>query len=784
MTDKIINVAIIGAGENSIPIIRSLATLKNFKMVGLADEKKDAPGLSVARDLGINTDLSVTELVKQKDLDLIIETSCSKLFARTLEKVVAGDVKIMDGASARICIELAQERERLFKIEMAYKLTKKYSELIEESNKKLDEKILELGLLNETSRAFSAAFDQRNIGGFIFGLLKRKMEFCVYALLLSEDGKHTLVLVSGQELPQELKEEIRLRIADRYSKSIKGKIDVKDVIVIEKVEPAASRERESIEPPIKTLHTAPLTAVDKTLGMMGMVFCKEYTLTADDERFFSILTGQLALFIENDRIKQVITNERNRLESILQSTAGAVLVIDDKKKVELINPVAEILLGVKNEDVLGRSLDDSIPQEEIKLLFNAFTSQQNEYLIKELCVINPKDGTTRFIKVNLSKVYDYLGNAVGCVLVFYDVTKEKEVDRLKTEFISITSHELRTPLATIKNSVTLLISGATGAINENQHKFLDIAKRNIDRLSALINNLLDLSKIESGKMELAKSEIDINAMAEEIITAFSSLAGNKNVAIKSEFDRSLSKIMADHNKIFQVLNNIISNALKFTEPGGLITVLTSAYGSDRNYIQVSIKDTGIGIDKKDFDRLFQRFQQLDNVLTRKTTGSGLGLAISKQIIELHGGKIWVDSKPGKGSEFSFILPVTHSEEKMGKKILIIDDEQDLCETIKARLESNNFKVATAKDGREGLDKVKEYKPDLIILDLMMPGMDGFEVCKRLKKDIKTSATPVIILTALEQEDAAKKALLIGAEGYMVKPFEQDALLFTIREFLK
>lgn len=784
MADKIINVAIIGAGEGSIPIIRSLAALKNFKVIGVADEKKDSPGLNSARELGISTELSVMDLAKRKDLDLIIETSGSEAFAGTLKRVVSGDVKIMDGALARLGIELSLERERLLKIEMAYKLTKRYSELIEESNKKLDEKILELSILNETSRIFSVAFDKRNVSTFVFTLLKKKIKFDVYALLLAWDGHQDLILVSGGEMAPEVKEEIKLRMIDRYSTETQTPMASDKIEILSQVVKGAAKGAEQAGLCIKNFHTVPLKTLDKSLGMMGMAFCNDYSLTADDERFFHILTGQLALFIENDRIRQTITNERNRLEAILNSMIGATLVVDTEGNIVLANPTAEILLGVKNEDILGKSVNSAILQDEIRLLFNTFMSQQSEYLIKETSIANPKDGITRFIKANLARVHDYMGKITGSVLMFYDITKEKEVDRLKTEFISITSHELRTPLATIKNAVTLIARGATGDLSDNQRKFLDIAKRNIDRLSALINDLLDLSKIESGRLELVKSEININAIVEEVVNAFSTLAIDKKVGLQSGIDRDLGKITADHDKIFQVINNLVSNALKFTEPGGAVTVSTSIYGTDKNYVQVSVRDTGIGIDKKDFDKLFKRFQQLDSVLTRKVTGTGLGLAISKQIIELHGGKIWVDSEPGKGSIFSFILPVVHLEEKMEKKILIIDDEQDLCETVKAQLESNNFKVATAKDGPEGLDKVKEYKPDLIILDLMMPGMDGFEVCRRLKKDTKTASIPVIVLTALDQEDAAKKALSMGAEGYMVKPFEQDALLFTIREFLK
>jgi len=784
MTDKTIHVAIIGCGEQAIPLIRTLVALPTFKLLGVSDENKDALALSVARELGINTNLSFAELVKHKDLNLVIELSGSGYFARTLEKIVPAGVKVMDEVSARIMFELAQERERLLKVETAYKLTRRYSELVEESNRKLDDKILELSLLNETSKTFSSAFDQSNIAGFIFTLLKKKVNFSIFALLLAEEAKMSLILSSDREIPPEVKEEMRLRMADRYSQYTKKPIDADKVLLIERGVSGQIKDIEPIEPAIKIIHTVPLVTLDRPLGMVGIAFCKDYTLTSDDERFFNIISSQLALFVENDRVKQDITNERNKLEAVLESMSGAVLVIDEEKNISLINPISEILLGIRKEEVLGKNLHEVIPQDEIKAVFDSFRKQKTEFLTREIEITNPKDNIKRIIKANLARVRDYMGNIVGTLLILDDITKAKEIDRMKTEFISITSHELRTPLATIKNCISLIFKESAGPINENQRKFLDIARRNIDRLAALINNLLDLSKIESGKMELERTGCDLNKIVQEVIDTFEPLAKDKNISLKAELWEGLPQIQIDRNKIIQVINNLVSNALKFTEARKSITVSASFYGADKNFIQMSVQDEGAGIEKKDFDKLFKKFQQLDSSMTRKVSGTGLGLSICKQIVELHGGKIWVESELGKGSKFSFILPVAYEEVKMGKKIMIIDDEADLCATIKAQLEASGFNVLAVLSGQEGLDKVKDYKPDLVILDLMMPLMDGFEVCHRLKKDPQTSSIPVVVLTALEQDDAAKKVLSVGAEGYLVKPFEQDALLFTIREFLK
>jgi CheY-like chemotaxis protein/nitrogen-specific signal transduction histidine kinase len=376
---------------------------------------------------------------------------------------------------------------------------------------------------------------------------------------------------------------------------------------------------------------------------------------------------------------------------------------------------------------------------------------------------------------------------VGAVLVMHDITKEKEVDRLKSEFISITSHELRTPLASIKQGIYLVLSETVGKINEQQKKFLEIGKRNVDRLSNLINDLLDLSKIESGKMVLERKSGSINKLLEDIASNFEPAAAQKQIGMEKQLQPDLTDSDFDPDKISQVIANLLNNAIKFTPEGGKITVSSSYYGSDPNYILVGVEDTGVGILKEDMDKLFKKFQQLDMRLTRKAGGTGLGLAVCKQIVELHGGRVWAESAGrDKGSKFSFILPKEGKvmEKAAQKKIMVIDDEKDLCDTAKGILEGKNYAVTTALSGQEGLDKIKESKPDLIVLDLMMPEMDGFAVAEKLKKNPETSQIPIIVLTALDQEESAKRVLSLGAKGYLVKPFEPEALLFTLQEFLK
>ncbi|MFA5144309.1 MAG: HAMP domain-containing sensor histidine kinase [Candidatus Omnitrophota bacterium] len=233
----------------------------------------------------------------------------------------------------------------------------------------------------------------------------------------------------------------------------------------------------------------------------------------------------------------------------------------------------------------------------------------------------------------------------------------EEVEKLKTEFLAIAAHEMRTPLSTIKSSISLVADGITGPLNEEQRRFLDMANRNIDRLAFLLDNFFLLADLESGTVELLKTEVDINEVIEGAIAMSAEPAHSSGILLVFEPDRTIGKVEADRRKIFHTVNNLISNAIKFSGEGKVIKIVSAKYSADGDFIKVSVKDTGIGIDRKDFEKIFDKFRQSDSSLTRKFPGSGVGLAICKRVIELHDGKVWVESEVGKGSTFHFILPL-------------------------------------------------------------------------------------------------------------------------------
>lgn len=277
-------------------------------------------------------------------------------------------------------------------------------------------------------------------------------------------------------------------------------------------------------------------------------------------------------------------------------------------------------------------------------------------------------------------------------------TKLEKLERLKSEFTSIVSHELRTPLTAIKNSLDIMLSGKTGETTPAMNKFLDMAKRNVTRLSGIINDLLDLTKVEAGKMDFRFEKGSINAPVEFVKNTFENLAKEKNITLVSETEPELPETYIDSQRLEQVITNLVSNAVKFTNENGNILIKTETISADdidreklfdvknpvfyKNYVKVSVKDSGIGIAQEDIPKVFDKFQQIENSLSRKNGGTGLGLPIAKQLIEAHSGFIWVESELNCGTTFSFVIPVLSEKEKF---------EQDFVQAVeKSKTSGNNL----------------------------------------------------------------------------------------------
>jgi CheY-like chemotaxis protein/two-component sensor histidine kinase len=361
---------------------------------------------------------------------------------------------------------------------------------------------------------------------------------------------------------------------------------------------------------------------------------------------------------------------------------------------------------------------------------------------------------------------------------------------MKSKFLASMSHELRTPLNAIVGFSDLLSEGLAGQLNEKQKRFVGHIKNGSAHLLRLINDILDLSKIEAGQIELHCEDFAVKDALPEVLSTIRPLAMAKNIQIQEQLQTDRS-IHADRVRFKQILYNLLSNAVKFTPKDGRIDVACSENG---DFICLSVTDTGVGIKAEDQAIVFDEFRQVGEQPGRSHEGTGLGLAITKRLVEQQGGRVSLESELGKGSRFTITLPagstlpeptietapITTSFKAGGKRkplVLVVDDELPARELLASYLEPE-YRVALAASGAEALEQAKELQPDAITLDVMMPKGNGFETLVALKKTPETADIPIIILSIVDQKQVG---FALGAADYIVKPIRKPVLLEAMRK---
>lgn len=345
-----------------------------------------------------------------------------------------------------------------------------------------------------------------------------------------------------------------------------------------------------------------------------------------------------------------VLNDKRKTESVLRSVSEGVVVVDVKGNVLMLNPAAEKLLATSKKDKVGKSISDNIREEQVISLFKGETGSD-----QDIEVIGEGDETRKILKASSAVIENEDGQTIGMVSVLSDVTKQRELDRMKSQFVANVTHELRTPLIAIQKSIDILFNKKAGNISETQEQFLSLAARNLKRLRVLIDDLLDLAKLEGGQMQIKCKAHKIEDIVNESVETVNPWAGTKNIKIYIEIQDNLPKVYMDDSRIIQVLNNLLSNSIKFTPLEGSIRVMVSFVESKREF-EISVKDTGIGIEQDKLNKAFDKFYQIGEKTPADISGTGIGLSVAKEIVELHGGRIWVESEKGKGSEFIFTLP--------------------------------------------------------------------------------------------------------------------------------
>jgi PAS domain S-box-containing protein len=565
-------------------------------------------------------------------------------------------------------------------------------------------------------------------------------------------------------------------------------------------------------------------------------------------------------------ISEQLRKANREIEAILNSVADGLIVTDGHDCMRIANPRAEELLGFRLEDLRGKRIaEDEEICSTLRLLARTVSQQPTRATTIELEVPRPQQtlstscwedfqctcedcptwqrlelqcwlvpGTKcadvhllagnesatfqcanceRYQKLEKLTLQAHSASilsedqrVLGTVTVLRDITRLRELDRLKSKFVSNVSHELRTPLTNIKMYVSLLKSGKA----EKRARYLEVIERESNRLGMLIEDILSLSSLEARETPPQRMLMVVGEIVESVLSVHQPQAESKAIDLSAQVAPSLPLIKADRNQIIQMLTNLVSNALNYTpEEGsvrvsafqvqvtqGMANVVHGAEGEmgekatlalplggvrDGMWIAIRVSDTGIGIPTEDLERVFDRFYR-GRVENLGIPGTGLGLPIVREILDLHKGHVFVESEEGVGSTFTVLLPVPSAAPTVRPVVLVADDDPIVGEVVERFLNAADFQVELVRDGLEAMERVYSLKPDLLVLDLAMPGLDGYEVLGQLRGDQVTSDLPILVLSGWE-EARAEHALKLGANEFLTKPFSGKVLADVVRRLL-
>ncbi len=567
----------------------------------------------------------------------------------------------------------------------------------------------------------------------------------------------------------------------------------RDVVLIPDLTAAGSflRAAKSIKLGLTCGFGLPIPFGEETIAVIN--FSSRASLTPDAEMIgvFRALASQIGNFMGRKRAEEAASRLRRQTQLILESAGEGIIGIDTRRRITFVNAAGERTLGYGPGDLAGADIFHALHPTAAD---GTPLAQTETPIYRALVEGNARSSAeaTFWRKDGSSFPAQYIGSPIrseagisGAVITFQDVTERREIERMKNEFISVVSHELRTPLTSIRGALGLLAGGKVGVFSEKAQRMLEIAVNNTDRLVRLINDILDIERMDSGRSAMQKREVVIGTLMTQAADAMRGLAEKSGVTV--EVHPLQSKVVADSDRIIQTFTNLLSNAIKFSPAGGRVIL---AGTSDSENVHITVQDQGRGIPKEKLESIFERFQQVDASDSREKGGTGLGLAICRTIVQQHGGRIWAESTVGNGSTFHVELPIleslveTYGDNSRGAFVLVCDDDAAVREVAANLLTSRGFRVKAVNSGAEAIRIAEAERPDLIVLDLVMPGMNGWQVTEALKASPETADIPVVIFSVM-RPDESPKALNPGeVAGWITKPVEESKFFRTLGEALK
>jgi PAS domain S-box-containing protein len=552
----------------------------------------------------------------------------------------------------------------------------------------------------------------------------------------------------------------------------------------------------------------PLLIGSRLVGTIAIVHTDpERHFTPYDLRLLNMFAPQAAIAIENARLYTSAQREKQYFEQILLNSPVAIIVLDLEQNIVSCNPEFEKLFGYTEEEARGRNLDELINSRETLAEAVTITDEALRSPVHGIGRRRRKDGS--HVDVELAGVPVFVeGQRVGVMAIYHDMTeqlaarKEAEAANLaKSQFLANMSHELRTPLNAIIGYSEMLQEEAEDLGHGDMLPDLKKIQQAGKHLLSLINDVLDLSKIEAGRMELHPETFDIRTLVDDVRTTVAPMVERNGNRLEIDCPAELGAMRSDPVKVRQVLLNLLSNASKFTENGVVTLSGERADLEGQPTIVFRVRDSGVGMTPEQMERIFEAFAQADATVSRKYGGTGLGLTITRRFCQMLGGDVKVESEPGKGSTFTVWMraavdraagndappvarpagPAAQARADLAELpiVLAIDDDAVALDLIRRALEKEQVRVVTATGGADGLRLAAELHPAAITLDLLMAGIDGWTVLDRLKADPALADIPVVILTIL---DARRKAFALGASDFLSKPVDRRRLAAVLARY--